>query len=705
MMGFECEGRMFAVVSFASSSRLFEITDSEIAPAITLAIDEAVPTLAICELPGTGERRPCQVTGREVLPVGKPSGRGKGRTFEKDVVFVACNGVQMVYCTWDQQLILQILDPSEARQGPSRLVVTLERGEVATALALGPTNERGWSDWFAIGIHRGGSFLIRFSRFATDEQEYLIDCRALEDTMQYSVCSICFVGTRVVVGLDYGVIVSGERDMVSRHLLNVQAVRIGDGPVRFARLSDTQMIALCSRPCLLSFEGRMHVVALCCDSLSCAIGLKRPGLFLGASGRAISIYRLSDRFPSLIRIPIDPKFQAGGFCVIDYTQYILVGHQYGFSLYDLSTGRSTQVLSFINQELVLTLSLPFPVLGRLGASAVVTEAMLIASVSRVAQRGNEPVHGIRLLRVDVRGLVQPPPDNFNPVLQLGSLLIGSLRPVAVAVVAPTSSTISVVVCSYNRVRLYRLVGDTFAMVAEFVHGSTSIRFVHAVVRPGGLGIWAADRSKSVSFLTYSEETRGFRVVAEEGYARPVSAFAPDGFDAWVGDRLGNIMRVDGPPDGADAAEAVLDRRLFRAGRRLRTRMHYHVGGIVTGIAASESRFKFVWYCTIAGAVGGFMTLGAGTAENAFRVAAEKNLKLLQAVEAEMAGVVFARTRCDHFAFRNKFAPALNVVDLDFLSWFAGMAAERKAEIAAKLGTRPSEIEAVVDQMCTYFRLA
>jgi hypothetical protein len=243
------------------------------------------------------------------------------------------------------------------------------------------------------------------------------------------------------------------------------------------------------------------------------------------------------------------------------------------------------------------------------------------------------------------------------------------------------------------------------MVAEFVHVSPSIRFVHAVVRPAAVGIWAADRSRSVSFLTYSEETRGFKIVAEEGYTRPVSALTPDGFDAWIGDRLGNIMRVDAPPDGAETAEAALDTRLFRAGKRLRAKMHYHVGGIVTGIATSESRFKFVWYCTIAGAVGGFMTLGAGAGENTFRAAAEKNLKLLQAVEAELAGVVFARTRCDHFAFRNKFAPALNVVDLDFLSWFAGMADERKAEIAAKVGTRPDEIEAVVDQMCTYFRLA
>jgi hypothetical protein len=448
----------------------------------------------------------------------------------------------------------------------------------------------------------------------------------------------------------------------------------------------------------------MHVVALSCDSLSCAIGLKRPGLFLAASARTIGIYRLSDRCPSLIRIPIDPKFQAGGFCVIDPTQDILVGHQYGFSLYDISTGRSMQVVSFVNQELVLNLSLPFPMAGRLESGAVVTEAMLIASVSRVAQRGTEPVHGIRLLRVDVRGLVQRPAESFNPVQQLGSLLIGSLRPAAVSVVAPTSSTISVIVCSYNRVRLYRLVGDTFAMIAEFVHLSTSIRFVHAVVRPATVGIWAGDRSRSVSFLTYSEETRGFRILAEEGYARPVSAFAPDGLDAWVGDRLGNIMRVYGPLDGPDT-EAALDRRLFRAGKRLRSRMHYHVGGIVTGIATSESRFKFVWYCTIAGAVGGFMTLGVGASENAFRVAAEKNLKMLQAVEAELAGVVFAKTRCDHFAFRNKFAPALNVVDLDFLSWFTGMTDERKAEIAAKVGVPPGEIEAVVDQMCTYFRLA
>jgi hypothetical protein len=133
-------------------------------------------------------------------------------------------------------------------------------------------------------------------------------------------------------------------------------------------------------------------------------------------------------------------------------------------------------------------------------------------------------------------------------------------------------------------------------------------------------------------------------------------------------------------------------------------MYYYVGAAVTAVAVSEQRFRFTWYHTINGALGGFMTL-VGAGESAFERLIERSLRILKEVECEIAQYFFQRTACDHVAFRNTFGVALNVVDLDLLQYFGQIKDEKKREIAEKVHSDVAEVEGMVEQMCTFFRLA
>jgi hypothetical protein len=682
---FGSHSRRYILFSFPGQSMLYEVNGQELVPDTSLGIDTKATTLDVSDVLKKGHSCPVQFTPREFVPL-SPSIVRVEQKLPFDVIFVASNRCQLACYTGDRTIRLQDASVSEPGQSD---VYTLEDDQTVTAIALSPPNAKGCSKYIVMGVrNQRGHFLVRFDRFSADPSFRNLHKRSIEDRVPCPVVSILFVGDtkpyRVLLGLDQGTIYFCLPDLRLRHLADVQSLRIGDGPVRFCRLGPTEVLALCSRPCLLSMGPRLRVDPLLCDSLSFAVPLGDPGLFLGVSSRLVSCYSMTDKSPVVIRPLVDPTLQAVSFCMIDGTRFVLIGHQFGLSLQDLASGRTYLAAKFVSRELVIQLSLPFPIQKPLGPP----DAFLVAALGRA--HGNSPsdyIYGIRLFRVDAT-------ESVPTVQQMGSLLIGSSRPMSLS--AAASGPVAFIVAAFaSRIGLYRLQGDTFVVVAESVIPGSALRHIGVPwTRHPQLVVWAADRSRSVSFLKYSEETRSFHVVAGEGFPRVISAFALDRRDIWVGDRQGNVVKFDAPPDIGQMPA-----------RRLRSGMHYYVGSAVTAVAVSEHRFRFVWYHTINGSLGGFMTLVVAAGENAFQRLIERSLRTLKDVEYEMAQYFFKRTACDHIAFRNKYGVALNVVDLDLLQYFGQINDDKKREIAEKVKSVVAEIEGMVEQMCTYFRLS
>jgi hypothetical protein len=524
---FALHNRRYVLFSFPGQSMLYKVSGRELVLDTQLGIDTSATTLDVSEVSKKGHSYAAQFTQRDFVLV-SPSLPRDERKLPFDVIFVASNRCQLACSRADRRIKLEDASVSEPGQSDE---YALEDEEHVTVIALSPPNAKGRSKYIVLGVrHERGGFLVRFTRFSTDPMFRKLHEKSIEDRVPYPVVSILLVGDakphRVLLGLDHGIIYFGRPDYQAKHLADIQSLRIGDGPVRFCCLGRTEILALCSRPCLLGIGARMRVEPLSCDSLSFAVPLGDPGLFLGVSGRLASCYRLTETSPVVIRPPVDPTLQAVSFCMIDGTRFVLIGHQVGLSLYDLASGRTYLAAKFVSRELVIQLSLPFPIQKPLGPPS----AFLVAALGRAhGSSPSECIFGLRLFRVDAA-------DSVPTVQQLGSLLIGPSRPASVS--AAASGLVAFIVAAFTaRVRLYRLQGDTFVVIAESAFPGSALRHVGVPsTRNPQLVVWAGHRSRSVSFLAYSEETRSFRVVAEEGFARVISAFTLDGRDIRVGDR-------------------------------------------------------------------------------------------------------------------------------------------------------------------------
>jgi hypothetical protein len=241
------------------------------------------------------------------------------------------------------------------------------------------------------------------------------------------------------------------------------------------------------------------------------------------------------------------------------------------------------------------------------------------------------------------------------------------------------------------------------IAAQSIIPGVEIRLVAAQKIGEAVYLWLGDRGKSALLLRYDDNSRRLEVIAEEGVSRCIGGFVPvPGSRTAIliaGDRAGNVFRLDYD----EGREAKLIGNFSARPHRLTLRWNYFIGEGITCITTTENRWRYMWYHTIGGAFGAFMTMETiPPEETMFLNSITENMRMLREVELALADHFFQLTKADHIAFRNRAFPAAGTLDLDLLGWFSKIADEKRMEIAQAQNQTVQDIEIVINRMKAYF---
>lgn len=728
---FNTINKNYIVVSFQNSSQLLEITDTEIKPPEKSLIKENAQTLGVCPLLSSGGMSILFQVTTEGLYLYKPQNGTYETILSRPVSKYASNSKQIIlFIPLNNSIYMLQLTSSSEKNSSEQGLYNLSYPITAMDLSK-PDPTTGLSEYIAYGVY-GTDLPNPAIEIHTVSLDQAVRSQVISEKMPSKVESIKFVNctvggnelTRIVAGLDDGTIVVGNVDFVQRVIDKVSTIQFGSGPCHltpiFPKSESPAFMALNSRPVIVHIVNgvpRFIPVAITSAGYATAVGDKN--LFILASGTIISASVLSDidslnqedeTSMTVSRCKFNSKIVS--IAPIPCEKFVFIATPNSLFLFDSYKTDITQSnpLAVYNNELVRTTCSTYQperntflfAVGTIKRSEVKKEVG-----DKIIFDQNQPkmTSIIRLYTVLIA----------NQSVQLKDPIIGECKMTLNSLCIASQSTVFAG-CG-DMILCFRQKEDTLQVVARMSGIGTCIK--HLVYIPplknGMKGeIYAGDVSKSVKLLRFSEKSKQFKLKAEEGAPRHITALAryEDRFICG-GDILGNIFILEYPQIPLNS-DSVLDKEIFNANRRLSLKFNFFVGDSITGVQYTRNLFSCLWYSTVSGGLGGFISVIPDSNGKSQYAPSWKNdfanrSKLMKRIEMEVSYVYSRSCECDHIIFRNKFFPSTNVIDMDMVELYLMLSDERKMKIAANIADngkgpnlKPTDIEIEINKFRKYF---
>lgn len=723
---FRTANHNFIVVSFQNSSKLLEVVDNEIKVPEQTIIKESVQTLGICHLlSGQGMNIVFQVT-----PDGLLLYKAKMQSCDY-VLNVSAQSAHIICYVSNTRQILLFLSNKTVYMIQLNLKtnnsenVSFNVNSYVTAMALTePDKTTGLSEYVAYGVFDSQSSYIEIHSVSLDQAART---RIISEKMPSKVSSIKIVNykdeeaevMKILIGLDDGTIVIGNIDIVQRVIDKVTMIQFGSGPINltsiYPKYENPIFLALNSRPLLINFiRGLPRFCPLAISSVGYATGIAEKNLFILASGNSINVSTIynTDSLSSedetsmtMARIKFPSRIVSVLPILNDRFTFVSLSNSvYLFDSCKTALAHKDPLISLTNEVICATCS---------GGNANVFQ-LCIGTVKR-ADESEQPGQG-----------------EITSIIRLCNVIIGqqgvqSKAPIVGECKMPVTS-----VCIALQSTVFAACGDTLFCFKPY---EDSLR---VVARIGGVGtcirnlvylppisrytkgeIFAGDSSKSVKLFRFCEASKEFKLKAEEGTTRNITALAKyDERYVCGGDVLGNVFILEYPQISVNS-NSVLDKENFKAKRRLTLKFNFFVGDSVTGVQYTSNIFSCLWYSTVSGGLGGFISYygdqnGSIQFIRYWQAEFSKSCQLLKRVELEVSQIYLQLTGCDHISYRNKFFPSSNVIDLDMVEIYLMLSDEIKNKIALNImestktssirfdSLKPIDIEFEINKFRKYF---
>ncbi|OHT04312.1 hypothetical protein TRFO_28196 [Tritrichomonas foetus] len=753
---FSVNGKNYVVISFQNSSRILEVIGNELKQSESLSINETVQTLGMCPLVSNHNQTILFQINPDGISVHAPNASVSEFKISPQVTAYAANSKQLLIALANRQIrIFQINANSTGKNGlePNQYEVQF----VVNSLALSkPDSNTGIAEYVAYGAtdSQSNNFSVKLQTISLDPSARSM---IFSERMPSKVTSLKFIDElRLVIGLETGAVVVGTIDVIQRRLDNIATFQLGNGqclltPIPISR--DAQLIlALNSRPMLIQLQRQLpRFRPLAISSVGYAASLGEKGRFLLASGRKLSINTFSDTASetAVSRFTMDSEVVAT--CPIPNERFIFIALANSLQLFDASKGSQPQVLEHFPNETIRSINLGASQSYFLALCSTVnknnsnhnntetssTSLNSMTTLSSMNAMGmnsmNNDGYQNMPCNLSVTGTIGDDSsrnngfdNSYTSTVKLYEILFTQtsvqIKPPMIGHCKRFVDTIcfatNCVIAGSGDTLLCFKPHDGILQITSQISGiGLNIRFL--VYNPPTKmckgSIYAGDSCRSVKMLRFSEKTKQFKLCCEEGCPRQITTLSTyEDRSVCGGDANGNVFIFDYPPIHL-TADAVLDPTIFSAKRRITTRLNFFVGDTITGVQHTSDTFNCLWYSTVSGSLGGFIS-PQPNAQKDWSNDFNRRIKLLKAVEVEVSRTYMQICGCDHVSFRNRLYPAANVIDMDMIEVYTKLCEERKRKIAQKIAEivkakpimkvydslTPADIEFEINKFRNYF---
>lgn len=721
---FEFRGREYVIVSFARSSKLLRVNSSDDPAGASFSepsrddemrINETVRTVALISV-AIREQTWFQVTPikPERLPYNPPEMPPANP--RRVLIAVRSNGKQSISVFAPSSI--RIESWSEQKKGDYAL-----DGRIC-AVDLSPVNSDGLSEYVAFGYQDSrGDPCVLVQDFCTDTAARQ---DRIKDIMKARISAVKFLDNEVhpwngklLIGLENGAIVYGQVDFRIRHITNIQFIQLGVSPVTFVSLEREWLLAVCQKPAILVYQNeKLEHRPLTMTSSAFAVPLRSSGgyvRFISVCGRQIGFYaveksntvrpstsclyfdRDGEREDIVGVVPVSPGNSPG----------VLVATKSDIWIVDVTSFQCSRVPGYDKRGQIMLFAGNVTSGRVVDQPYIVTVGQLVNKTEQVPNRdARRPtvstvvVSKVRLVeRQDFAFLSF---EGLDDVCSRQFPGLFSAAAITDCAVQPRSTMPVIVLAVSGEIKLFRIMDRTLELIAYLSPGLSfksvlthfEIRrsFQRAVPR---LVIFAAD-SQMLKVVAYNFDKKQFKLKAEEGTIRPVTNMVFADNRLLGGDRLGNMCVLE-RRRGIGKIQGCVDGRLTNTKTRLHLAMNFHVGDPVTGVAHSRDFFPFLWYSTVSGGLGGFMVLDLdGIDHNELNEEWSRRKHIMRLLELEISNVFLELTKCDSIAFRNKYFPAENVIDLDVVGMFESLGPALRESITRRVQQKLASIKGASD---------
>lgn len=723
---FSAQNQNFIVVSFQNSSKLLEVVDTCIKVSEKVFIKENIRTLGICPLTTSqGMNLLFQVT-----PDGLFLYHSKlqscdvvldtAKKYSSHIICYTSNSRQIL--VYDSNKTFFMIQLNLITNGNDN--ISFNVNFVVTAMTFSePDKSTGLSEYVIYGVYDNAQASIEVHQFSIDNAARV---RLISEKMPSKVVSVkvtnCNVDgvevMKVIAGLEDGTVVVGNIDIAQRVIDKISIIQFGSYECHltqiFPRYEYPVFLALNSRPLLITIiKGLPHFCPLAHTSIGYAVAVADKPLFLLASGTTIQVASLCD---------IDSLSSA------NETTMTMTSFKFGskiFSVIPIPNDRfvfvalTNSIFLFDSLKTILFHKDPLAIYHdeeiRATCSGLYsTHFQLCVGTVKLNSEG-EKISVIRLYYniLTQQGVQTRPPIIGECKMQVTAICINQQ-----AVFAACGDTLFCFKQFEDSLQVVSRMSNVGVCIKSLIYLPPISRGSPQMMRGQKGEIYAGDVSKSVKLFRFSEKSKQFKLKAEEGTPRNITALAKyDDRFVCGGDILGNVFILEYPQIPLNS-NSVLDKGSFKACRRLSLKFNFFVGESITGVQFTSNIFNCLWYSTVSGGLGGFISFcdqnGSNPTIKNWIAEFSRQIHLLKKVEMEVAHYFIRFTGCDQISFRNKFFVSTNVIDLDIIEIYLMLSEEAKLEIINNIqetskfssvkfdNLKPTDIEFEINKVRKYF---
>ena len=700
LYSFSINNKSFVIVSFSNSSRLFEVISNELRSSDAIKIKESVQTIGICSLINNlNETALFQLHSKGFLF--QSSSSTQDQTLNQLIAY-SSNSKQLIMIIEPTRALL--LQPSMTQNNKfDNTSIELQFSVNTVALSF-PDSITGMSDYVVYGaIENQSLFSVKMQTLSTDRAARMI---VFDEPMPAKVSSIKFFDSlRLVIGLENGLVVVGKINRQANRLENVYHVQFGSGSCLLTSIPQSKesllVLVLHSRPMLVQMQGDLpRFRPLAINSMSHAASLGERGIFLLSSNKTLYVSTFASnpseittsRFPMPGKIIAISPFIGDRFLFVALTNMLIV--------FDCSNGSEIANERFPGEQ-VKAMTLKH------------IEQMNILIIA--SQKDDEPKSLIRMYSIALANnlsISQPEFQIIKPTISYFNYLIQAICFISDHTIIAACSGGSLLCLRMNNNR------SCFQIISIYQDSRLDTKYLISASFGNRCKpiIFVGDASRSVKMFRFHDKTKEFKLKYEEGYVRKISSM--DVYNnnyVCGGDANGNVFILE-YPHISFSANSVLDKTIFSAERRLTQKLNFSVGDSITGVHFTSNIFNCLWYSTISGGLGCFISAPHSKSKE-WHFDFDRRIKLLRAIELEMSTMYYKLCNSDHIAYRYKLFSSSNIIDMDLIEIYIKLCpqkqeiiARRIAESFAKQGNQyniyatitPLEIEHEINRFRNYF---
>lgn len=661
----QSEKSSYLVVSFENSSKIFEISPTRVAPVTLPGFKENVKTIGAGSIIGKNSYLvQAKQDGVFFIPF---SDQGKEQALSKvsNINFFVSTHKQFIFVT-DKKKIhryemqndnLKVEYPNEAQYDITALCLAGQPYGNPQA-----QNIFEWrSDGFAIALTESkDKNMIHFYQLEPFEPIKKGDIQVI-----CKVSSLCGItNDRYIAGLENGLmlIIKYEKGQKSGTMLN--AIQSGPGPCRLSLIDRFTVLATSLKTWRIQrTEKTIEIDPIAIHSISYAAQLSTQR-FIAVTGKtmeSVAFEKVND--VSLSRTKEEKVVK---ICPVPETPYFFTVTSNSVSLSDQKKSETWSLEKIPKeedgekQEIVdFALSDPFladavqqlqPAIAGQQPKDQKKELHMLLTI--LIRKGNKSI-------IHVHDMPKPVPNcvkttaAIEEVVEIPFTHVATRSPIndcQPILIAATSTSLYSYAVSFedNELHLLDRTDDCCKDITQLI--------------VKGNKILIGDSINSVQIAEF-QDTNSLKIVARDESRRRITALAPtnrpDG-SFCGGDAFGNVFFYNDVHDK------------FTSSSGLKQVMTYNVGDIVTGVSYSSDTFNSIWYSTISGGFGGFITYTdimlseKGEDRKPWQRLTGEKLNFLKYVENKVSWHFAMKTNCAAFGFHCKQYPSSGIIDLDII---------------------------------------